>query len=97
MDVIYNALFEGDMTRQLPQITSFLVWLLKKKLDFFSYLKRSKKIKKIKSRIRKDVIFGNSQVVPPSNRALYITSIGWVNSLNLGVVLISLSLSPLTG
>ena len=25
MDVIYSALFEGDMTRQLPKITSFLV------------------------------------------------------------------------
>ena len=27
MDVIYSALFEGDTTRQLPQITSFLVRL----------------------------------------------------------------------
>ena len=25
MDVIYSALFEGDTTRQLPKITSFLV------------------------------------------------------------------------
>ena len=33
----------------------------------------------------------------PLNRALYITSIGWVISLNLGVVLVTLSLSPLTG
>ena len=45
----------------------------------------------------KDVIFGSSRVVLPLNRALYITSIGWVKSLNLGVVLVSLSLSPLTG
>ena len=33
----------------------------------------------------------------PSNRALYITSIGWVNSLNLGAVLVYLSLSPPAG
>ena len=59
----------------------------------FKYLKKSKKIKKPKSRTRKDVIFGSSRVV---NRELYITSVCWVNSLNLGYVLISLSLSPLT-
>ena len=47
--------------------------------------------------MRKDVIFGISRVLSPSNRALYITSIGWVISLTLGVVLITLSLSPLTG
>ena len=46
---------------------------------------------------RKYVIFGNIRVMSPSNGALYITSIGWVNSLNLGVVLVSLSLSPPTG
>ena len=45
----------------------------------------------------KDVIFGSYRVVSPSNRALYITFIGWVISLNLGVVLITLSLSPLAG
>ena len=33
----------------------------------------------------------------PSNRALYITSIGWVISFTLGFVLVTLSLSPLTG
>ena len=33
----------------------------------------------------------------PLNRALYITSVGWVYSLTLGAVLIYLSLSPLTG
>ena len=27
MDVIYNALFEGDTTRQLPKVISFLVWI----------------------------------------------------------------------
>ena len=32
----------------------------------------------------------------PLNRALYITSIGWVISLNLGVVIVTLSLSRLT-
>ena len=46
--------------------------------------------------MRKDVIFGSSQVMSPSNRALCITSIGWVISLTLGVVLVTLSLSPLT-
>ena len=35
--------------------------------------------------------------MPPSNRALYITSVGWVISLTLGVVLVTLSLSPPTG
>ena len=34
----------------------------------------------------------------PSNRALYITSIGWVIiGLNLGAVLVTLILSPPTG
>ena len=47
--------------------------------------------------MRKYVIFGSSWVVSPSNRALYITSIGWVISLILGVVLITLSLFPPTG
>ena len=45
--------------------------------------------------MRNDIIFGSCRVVLPSNRALYITSIAWVVSLNLGVVLITLSLSPL--
>ena len=47
MDVIYSALFEGDMTRQLPQITSFLVSLFGFLifLDFFNYLKILKKNK----------------------------------------------------
>ena len=39
----------------------------------------------------KYVIFGSIQVVFPSNRALYITSIGWVVSMTLGVVLVTLS------
>ena len=33
----------------------------------------------------------------PSNRALYITSVGWVIIMTLGVVLVTLILSPLTG
>ena len=45
----------------------------------------------------KDVIFGSSRVMSPSNRALYITSVGWVISLTLGVVLFTLILSPPTG
>ena len=38
-----------------------------------------------------DIIFGSYQVVSPSNRALYITSIGWVISMTLGVVLLIMS------
>ena len=55
------------------------------------------KIKKPKIWTRKDVIFGSSRVMSPSNRALYITSIGWVNSLTLRAILVYLSLSPLVG
>ena len=33
----------------------------------------------------------------PLNRASFITSIGWVISMNLGFVLITLSFSPPTG
>ena len=33
----------------------------------------------------------------PSNRALYITLVGWVISLTLEVVLVTLILSPPTG
>ena len=45
---------------------------------FKIFEKVQKKIQKPKSQTRKDVIFGSSWVVSPSNRALYITSIGWV-------------------
>ena len=65
--------------------------------NFSKYFKKSKKIKKPKSQLGKDVISGNSRVVSPLNRALYITSVGWINSLTLGDVLVSLSLSPPTG
>ena len=46
-DVIYSALFEGDMTRQLPKIASFLVQIFGFLifLDFYKYLKRLKKNK----------------------------------------------------
>ena len=37
--------------------------------------------------------FGSCRVVSPSNRSLYITSVGWVYSLTIGAVLIYLSLS----
>ena len=47
--------------------------------------------------MRNDIIFCSCRVVSPLNRALYITSVGWVNSLSLGAVLIYLSLYPLTG
>ena len=47
--------------------------------------------------MRKDVIFGSSQFISPLSRELYITSVGWVINLTLGAILISPSLSPLTG
>ena len=65
--------------------------------SFSKYLKKSKKIKKPKIRTWKDVIFGSIRVVSPSNKVLYITSVGWVCCLTLGVVLVSLSLPPSTG
>ena len=45
MDVIYSALFEGEMTRQLPKITSFLVQLFGFLifLDFFKYFEKLEK------------------------------------------------------
>ena len=68
-----------------------------KLFKIFEKVQQQKKIKKPKSRTGKDVIFGSSRVVSPSNRALYITSIGWVNSLTLGAILVSLSLYPPSG
>ena len=41
--MIYSALFEGDTTRQLPKITSFLVWLF----GFFIFLDLFKYFEKI--------------------------------------------------
>ena len=82
---------------RLPDRVSLYVVTPKTCLLISKYLKKSKKIKKPKGQTGKDVIFGSSQVVFPLNRALYITSIGWVNSFTLGAVLISLSLSPSTG
>ena len=46
MDVIYSALFEGDMTRLLPKITYFPVWLFGFFiffLDFFRYFEKFEK------------------------------------------------------
>ena len=37
------------------------------------------------------ITFASCRVVSPSNRTLYITSIGWVVSMNLGVVIVPLS------
>ena len=71
-----------------------LVCNYKELLFFFKLFKifeKFQKNKKPKSRTRKDVIFGSSRVVSPSNRALYITSIGWVISLNSIVVLVTQS------
>ena len=69
--------------------------------SFFKLFKIFEKVQKIikkpKIWIGKDVNFGNSRVMSPSNRSLYFTSVGWVNSLNLEAVLVSLSLSPPTG
>ena len=85
-----------------PLDTRLLLVCNYKALLFFFKLfkifeKVQKKIKKPKSRTGKDVIFVSSRVVSPSNKALYITFVGWVNTLTLGAVLISLSLSPPTG
>ena len=56
-----------------------------------SNMKKTKKTKKHKKSNGKLYYFGNSHFMSPSNRALDIPSIGWVISMNLGVVLITLS------
>ena len=43
MDVIYSALFKGDMTRLLPKITYFLIWIF----VFFIFLDFSKYFEKL--------------------------------------------------
>ena len=45
MDVIYSALFKSDMTRQLPEITSFLVRIFGF-LIFFGLFQLFKKLEK---------------------------------------------------
>ena len=60
-----------------------LVCNYKALLLFFTLIKILEKVqkktkRKPKSRTRKYVIFGSSRVMSLSNRALYITSIGWV-------------------
>ena len=75
MDVIYSALFEGDMTRLLPKITSFLVHLfgfLIFFLDFFKYLESLKKNKnalKLQTR-RRQVSKWENKLVPSSGTYL---------------------------
>ena len=67
-----------------------LVCNYKALLLFFDILKifeKLQKFKKPKTWTGKDVIFSNNRVMSPLNKALYITSIGWVYSLTLGVVL----------
>ena len=48
MDVIYNALFEGDMTRLLPKITSFPIRIFGFFI-FWTFLDILKSLKKNKS------------------------------------------------
>ena len=47
--------------------------------------------------MQNDIIFGSCQVMSPSNRELYITSIGWVVSMTLGDVLVTLIFSTPIG
>ena len=44
-----------------------------------------------------NIIFRSSRVMSASNGALHITSVGWVVSLTLGAVLVTLCLTPPTG
>ena len=46
MDVIYSALFEGDTTRQLPKITSFLVRFFGFFIYFFGLFQLFEKLEK---------------------------------------------------
>ena len=48
MDVIYSALFEGDVTRQLPKVISFLIRLFMFFYFFWTFF-RLKRLKKNKS------------------------------------------------
>ena len=77
MDMIYSALFEGDTTRLLPKITSFLVRLFGFFifLDFFKYLESLKKNKttlKLQTRRRQVSKWANKLV--PSN-GTYLCSV----------------------
>ena len=92
----YVPLLGTSLFSLMTLVSSYSV-TIKQFYSFSSFLniwKSPKKPKKPKSWTRKDVIFGSCRVMSPSNRALYITSIGWVNSLTLGAVLVYLSLSP---
>ena len=48
MEVIYSALFEGDMTRLLPKITSFPVWIFGFLIFFVLFQIFWKDLKRIK-------------------------------------------------
>ena len=91
----------GTSLLSLNDTHLLLVCNYKASLFFFQDFQITEKVKK-KSKNQKAgqgkmLSFGSCRVVSPSNRALYITSIGWVNSLNLGAVLFYMSLSPPTG
>ena len=85
----------------VPDTHLLLAVYYKALLFFFKLVKIFEKVqenkKNIKRQMGKDVIFGSSRLMSPSNRELYITSLGWVISLTLVVVLITLILSPPTG
>ena len=49
MDVIYNDLFEGDMTQLLPKITSFLAQIFGFFISFWTFSDILKSLKKNKS------------------------------------------------
>ena len=53
-------------------------------------MKKKNKIKKHNNPDEKWYYFGRFRVVSPSNKALYIPSIGWVISMTLGVILVTL-------
>ena len=73
-DVIYSAMFEGDMTRLLPKITYFIVHLFMF-FDFFGvfqiFWKDSKRIKLLYSyRLGGDECQGENKQVPSSRTYL---------------------------
>ena len=49
MDVMYSAMFEGDITRLLPKITSFFVWIFMFFYFFWTFSDILKSLKKNKS------------------------------------------------
>ena len=72
MDVIYGALFEGDTTRLLPKITSFLVRIFGffNFLEIFKYFEK-KRIKVLYSyKLGGDECQGTNKLVPSSGTYL---------------------------